>query len=138
MLSETLLCFILFVTNGDTVVANCDHHQIIVRLAAIDAPEKRQDFGIQSKQSLVELCLYKNAEITPRTKDRFGRMVAYVNCAGVDANSEQIRRGMAWVFDKYVTDISLYSLQNSAQSKHKGLWKHSSPTPPWEWRKAIN
>lgn len=135
MLSETLLCFILFVINGDTVVASCDHKQIIIRLAEIDAPEKRQDFGTQSKQSLAELCLYKNAKITPKALARSGRTVAYVNCSGTDANSEQVKRGMAWVFDKYVTDKSLYNLQNTAKSEHAGLWQYSSPIPPWEWRK---
>ncbi|HEX2474397.1 MAG TPA: hypothetical protein VHK01_06620 [Lacipirellulaceae bacterium] len=28
-----------------------------------------------------------------------------------DANAEQVRRGMAWVFDRYVNDRSLYPLQ---------------------------
>ncbi len=27
---------------------------------------------------------------------------------GVDANAAQIRRGMAWVFDRYVTGRALY------------------------------
>lgn len=31
-------------------------------------------------------------------------------CSGIDANAEQVRRGMAWVFDRYVKDRSLYSL----------------------------
>ena len=136
MLSATLFCLILAVTDGDKVVASCDHHQMIIRLAEIDAPEKRQDFGHKSKLSLSEMCLYKNAEIIPKTKDRFGRTVGYVNCSGIDANTEQIKRGMAWVFDQYVSDKSLYDIQNRAKSSHLGIWQHESPTPPWEWRKS--
>lgn len=136
MLSSTLLCLVLSITDGDTLVASCDHHQIVVKIAEIDAPEKLQDFGLRSKQSLIELCRYKNAEITKKTIDRFGRTIAYVNCEGIDAGSEQLNRGLAWVFDKYVTDAGLYEYQNRAKSAHKGLWKQDDPIPPWEWRKT--
>lgn len=90
----------------------------MVRLAEIDAPEKRQNFGLRSRQSLVELCLYKNAEIFEKTKDPFGRTVAYVNCEGKNAHSEQIKRGMAWVFEQYATDTNLFALQRKAQSSN--------------------
>lgn len=136
MFSATLLCFVLFVIDGDKLVATCDHKQIVVRLAEIDAPEQRQDFWLRSKRSLIEMCLYKNATVTPKKIDQNERVIAYVNCSGTDVNSEQIRRGMAWVFERYVTDKSLYTIQNKAQSSHIGLWEYSSPTPPWEWRET--
>ena len=126
---------VISVTSGDTLVASCDHHQIVVRLAEIDAPEKRQRFGLDSKLSLSEICLNKNAEVTPKNKDSHGRTVAYVTCEGIDANTEQIKRGMAWVFDKYVTNKRLYDIQNKAKLSQSGLWKLDSPIPPWEWRK---
>lgn len=136
MSTSAFLCVILAVTGGDTLLASCDHKQMIVRLAEIDAPEKRQDFGLRARQSLVEICLYKNAIITPRAKDRFGRITAYVNCDGTEAHSEQIKRGMAWVFEQYATDMSLYDLQKKAYSDRRGLWEQNSPAPPWEWRKS--
>lgn len=37
-----------------------------------------------------------------RGKDRYGRTVARVSCSGIDANTEQLRRGMAWVFTRYL------------------------------------
>ena len=61
------------------------------------------------------MCLQKKAKIKPQTKDRYGRTVARVICDGVDANEEQIKRGMAWVYDKYVRDQSLYSIQDKAR-----------------------
>lgn len=51
-----------------------------------------------------------------------------------DANAEQVRRGMAWVFDRYVTDRSLYAEQEEARAARRGLWADSDPIPPWEWR----
>ena len=134
MLTTALMCFVIFVTDGDTLVASCDHHQIVVRLAEIDAPEKRQRFALNSKLSLSEICLNKNAEIVPKSKDDRGRTIAYVTCEGINANTEQIKRGMAWVFDRFATDQDLYALQDDAHTNKRGLWRTKSPTPPWEWR----
>lgn len=39
----------------------------------------------------------------------------------MNANAEQVRRGMAWVFDRYVKDRSLYSLQEQARDARLGL-----------------
>lgn len=137
MLPTALFCLIISVIDGDTVVASCDHHQMVIRLAEIDAPEKRQRFGLNSKLSLAEICLNKNAEVIPKTQNRFGHTIAYVTCEGIEANTEQIKRGMAWVFDEYVTNKDLYDLQNKAKSSQSGLWRLKSPTPPWEWRKKT-
>ncbi len=43
------------VSDGDTVTLLMSGHQVRVRLAEIDAPEKRQPYGQRSKQSLSEL-----------------------------------------------------------------------------------
>ena len=67
--------------------------------AEIDAPEKSQPFGTTSKQSLSNLCLGKEAEVKPRAIDRYKRTVARVTWPGIDANAEQVNRGMASVSD---------------------------------------
>ena len=69
-------------------------------------------------------------------KDRNGRLLARVWCSGIDANAEQVRRGMAWVFDHYVKDRSLYTLQERAQTQRLCLWADAEPMPPWRWRQA--
>lgn len=66
-----------------------------VRLTEIDAPEKAQAFGNRSKQSLSDLCFNKTSKLDDNGKDRYGRTLARVYCDGVDANAEQVRRGMA-------------------------------------------
>ena len=43
---------------------------------------------------------------------------------------------MAWVYDLYVIDTTLYKDQIEAQKKKKGLWSKRQPAPPWEWRRA--
>ena len=55
--------------------------------------------------------------------------------ASLDSNAEQVRRGMAWVYDRYVTDKSLYVAQEEANAERRGLWHDDKQVPPWEWRK---
>ena len=69
------------------------------------------------------------------THDRYQRMVARVECEGIDANAEQVRAGMAWVFDRYVTDRALYAVQADAEEARRGQWGDAAPVPPWEWRR---
>jgi endonuclease YncB( thermonuclease family) len=131
-----LMCLVIGVADGDTLTVLCNgSKQVKIRLSEIDAPEKRQPFGNRSMQSLSGMCLQKKAKIKPQTKDRYGRTVARVICDGVDANEEQIRRGMAWVYDKYVRDQNLYSIQNKARTSKIGLWADSKPIKPWEYRR---
>jgi endonuclease YncB( thermonuclease family) len=113
-----LMCLVIAIADGDTLTVLCnDNQQIKIRLAEIDAPEKAQPFGNRSTQSLADICFQKQAEIKPQTKVRYGRTVARVICDGTDANAEQVKRGMAWVYDKYVKDRSLSSSWIIAKQK---------------------
>lgn len=138
-----LPCKVVGVADGDTITALCQgNEQVKVRLAEIDAPEKAQPFGAKSKQSLSWMCFGKQARISPQGRDRYGRTIGRIYCftpgvkTEIDANAEQVRRGLAWVYDRYVTDPDLYPLQDAARAERRGLWADSAPTPPWEWRKA--
>lgn len=136
-----ILCLVVAISDGDTLTARCGapgaYHQLKVRISAIDAPEKRQPFGQRSRQHLAEMCFQQQATITPRSKDRYGRTVADVECRGQDAGAEQVRAGMAWVYTRYAigrTDLEM--LQATAKAEGRGLWAHAAPAPPWEWRKS--
>ncbi len=132
-----LMCLVVGIADGDTLTVLCNNHeQVKIRLAEIDAPEKKQPFGNRSKQSLASMCFQKQAEIKPQTKDQYGRTVAQVICDGADANVEQVKRGMAWVYDKYVKDRSLYAIQDKARASKIGLWADDKPVKPWVYRKA--
>jgi len=133
---------VVAVHDGDTLTLLNDRQQIKVRLVEIDAPELGQPFGKRSKQSLSDLCYSKSAVLEARGQDKYGRTLARVTCDGQDANAEQVRRGMAWVYEKYAPkDSPLYRLQDEAKTARRGLWADPSPIPPWEWRakkKAIS
>ena len=140
-----LLCVVVGIGDGDTPTARCDSaadasaQTIKVRLAEVDAPEHHQAFGTRSRDHLASLCFKQSAEVRPIAPggglDRYGRTVAHVSCNGIDANTEQVRAGMAWVFDRYVIDRRLYTLQDEARTARRGLWADAQPVAPWEWRR---
>jgi endonuclease YncB( thermonuclease family) len=123
------------VPDGDSLTIVIDGHMSRVRLAEIDAPEGQQPFSDRSRKSLFDLCFWVEAELTGITKDEYGRMLARVTCNGIDANSEQVKRGLAWVYDD-TKDDALRELQAKARAAGRGLWGAQSPLspiPPWEW-----
>lgn len=136
---SALICLVVGVTDGDTLKVRCGapgaYEQITIRLAEIDAPERRQAYGERSHQALAQLCFKVDAVIKPTTKDRYGRTVARVECDGEDASAKQVRDGMAWAYTKYLTDPSIQQLELDARAAKVGLWADSDPIPPWEWRK---
>ena len=125
-------------TDGDTItLLVAGRRPVKVRLALIDAPEKRQPFGSRAKEALSSLCFDKPATVEATGLDRYGRTIGAVQCAGIAADEEMVRRGFAWVYSKYAPKKSmLYPVENEARTAGRGLWADPSPTPPWEWRKA--
>ena len=128
---------IISISDGDTLSAlTSNKQQVKIRLLEIDAPESDESFGNKSRQSLAQICFKKPAVIREKGKDRYGRTLARVLCDGVDANAEQVRRGMAWAFVKYLTDPEIAELEITARNKRIGLWSETNPIPPWEFRDA--
>lgn len=140
MIAELALCLVVAVTDGDTLKVRCGdpgaYEQVTIRLAEIDAPERAQAFGQRSKSALSELCFGEVAGIKPVTLDRYGRTVGHVRCKDQDASAEQVRRGMAWAYTKYLTDPAIKPLENAARAGRAGLWADPDPVAPWLWRKA--
>lgn len=140
--ADTLYGRVIGIADGDTLTildANREQHRI--RLAGIDAPEKKQSFGQASKQSLSDLAYGRDVDVELNKADRYGRIVGKVLVSGVDANLTQIKKGMAWHFKKYegeqsVADRKIYAAaEDRARQQRQGLWREQSPVAPWDWRK---
>ncbi|MDR0576957.1 MAG: thermonuclease family protein [Candidatus Accumulibacter sp.] len=91
-----LFCLVVAVADGDTLTARCgqpgQYRQVKVRLAEIDAPERKQPHGQRSRQALADLCFGVQAEIRAQGTDRYGQtLTACVICNGRDASIEQVR-----------------------------------------------
>lgn len=127
---------VIGIADGDTLTLLVDKRPLKIRLANIDAPEKRQPFGQMSKESLSEMCWGKDAQYEPQAVDRYKRTVALVTCDKVGVNREQVRRGMAWVYSKYNNDPFYEAIQTEAKKRERGLWQDSDAIPPWEFRRS--
>jgi micrococcal nuclease len=128
---------VIGIADGDTMTVLVNNKSVKIRLANIDAPEKKQAFGQRSKESLSELCWGKDAQYEKQAIDRYKRTVAVVTCGKIGVNREQVRRGMAWVYTKYNQDPFQIAIQESAQEQKRGLWADTHPVPPWEFRRAA-
>ena len=137
-------CKVVKITDGDTVnvldQANTRHR---IRLMGIDAPERKQPFGLKSKQNLSSLIAGKNIEVSYSKHDRYKRIIGKLLLDGQDINLTQIKQGFAWHYKQYQReqsklDQALYSSSEiEARSKRIGLWSVPA-VPPWEYRRAKN
>lgn len=126
---------VITVMDGDTVLVLYNGLKIKIRLANIDAPEKDQAYGMQSKDFLERLLLKKRVRVVPQAMDQYGRTVGLVYLDGRSVNEEQVRRGNAWEYSHFHSDHTYIALQSEAQQARRGLWAERSPLPPWQWRK---
>jgi endonuclease YncB( thermonuclease family) len=133
------------VADGDTItVLDTNRLQHKIRLGGIDAPEKKQSFGSRSKQSLSELVFSKVVKVETGKTDRYVREVGKVIVDGIDANLEQMQRGVAWHYKAYqreqsASDRQLYGeAEIAARAAGRGLWRDVAPIPPWEFRHKEN
>ncbi len=131
------------VTDGDTVVVlDGNRDRIKVRVAGIDAPEKRQAFGEKSKRALSDCAFGRDADVIGDKRDKYGRTVAKIVADGKDCGLAQITAGLAWHYKKYEreqssTDRESYATaETAARDSKTGLWEDKAPVPPWEWRTA--
>ena len=132
---------VVSVADGDTItVLDAGKVQHKIRLAGIDAPEKKQPFGQRSKQSLSDLVFDKAVIVETNKVDKYRRNVGKVLVDGVDANLAQVQRGFAWHYKAYEREQStierkVYAdAENEAKAARLGLWADSEPVPPWEFR----
>jgi len=125
---------VIRVLDGDTIEVLQHDVPVKVRLANIDAPEKKQSYGRWSTKQLKTLVAGKEVKVTYENKDRYGRVLGVVETKHINVNRSMVIDGAAWVYDRYNTDELIPDLQKDAQENKRGLWADSNPVPPWEWR----
>ena len=132
---------VISIADGDTLtVLDRDKRQHRVRLLGIDAPERGQDFGERSRQSLADLVFNKQVHVIVPKLDRYGRKLGKVTLGRTDVNLEQLRAGMAWYYRQYAADVfkddrPIYDrAEREAKAAKRGLWADPRPVAPWEFR----
>ena len=100
--ADILIGRVVSVADGDTITVLDDSKtQHKIRLAGIDAPERKQPFGQRSKELLSDLVFGKTVQVETEKADRYGRQVGKVLIDGRDANLAIIAAGLAWHYKKY-------------------------------------
>lgn len=129
------------VPDGDTIVVrDGKRRRFEVRLQGIDAPEKGQRFGSLARRNLTSLVYRKPVEVDWNKQDKYGRLVGRVYVGDIDVNLSQADAGMAWAYRQYLDEMSardqrlFLEAEKGARAEGRGLWRDTSPTPPWEWR----
>lgn len=134
---------VIGVTDGDTlVVLDGDKVQHKVRLAGIDAPDKRQAFGTRAQQAIVAAVFRRAVVVDWHKRDRYGRVVGKVLLEDRDVGLELVAAGLAWQQKAYEQeqlpcDRDTYSAAETlSKQRATGLWSAVSPVPPWEFRRS--
>lgn len=128
---------VVAITDGDTLTVLREYEQVRIRIYGIDAPERAQPWGDRARQALGDLVHDRDVEVQEMAHDRYGRTVALVIARGRDVSLEMVRRGLAWVYERYCRVPAcevMRRAQTEAQATRSGLWAAPDPIPPWEWR----
>lgn len=140
--AATVTGVVVRVADGDTLTLLDEKKaQHKVRLAGIDAPEKKQAFGTRAKQSLSDAAYKKYVTVEAKKKDRYGRLLGKVFHDGKDLGLLQIRQGLAWHYTAYEKDqspedrVAYKAAEMQARTLRQGLWVDPSPVPPWKFRR---
>lgn len=127
---------VIAVMDGDTVMVLRDGKKVKVRLANIDAPESDQEFGKESRDSLVSMVMKKQVHVNSQAVDSYGRLIAEISIDGKSVNETQVKKGMAWEYSHYHRNKRYLSLNKHAQQARVGLWANGvQPISPEQWRK---
>jgi len=131
------------VLDGDTAEISFRGFPVRIRLANIDAPEKKQKFGKESLAFLQNLLLGKEVWVNPNgsSLDKYNRTICelFIEKEGslLCVNTEMVKKGYAMVYNKYcnkqVFEI-LKGLEETARLEKKGLWQETNPQTPWDFR----
>jgi endonuclease YncB( thermonuclease family) len=128
---------VIRILDGDTVeVLDAEKKTHRVRMANIDAPERKQAFGEVSRQALATMAYRQKVEVLDQGGDPYGRRIGVLTVNGRNLNAAMVAQGMAWVYTRYNTDKALPALEKTARATKVGLWADQNPTPPWDFRHA--
>jgi len=147
------------IIDGDTVVILRDKQKIRVRLSDIDAPEKKQPFGEQSKKALSQMIFQQKVRVVENKKDIYGRTLGTIfveqcmenlilplpqmqdtrhrSCFETNVNAKMVRDGMAWAYRHRAktTNPQIMAIEQEARNQKRGLWAQKNPIQPSNWRK---
>ena len=131
---------VIQVYDGDTIdILSADNKKYRIRFYGIDAPEKLQPYGIESRDTLRRKILGKNVTVQVMNTDNYDRSVGKVLLDSRCINLEMVAEGAAWHYVAYAkNEYDIANAEKTARSRNLGIWRDPYPQPPWEWRRINN
>lgn len=134
---------VISVADGDTFTLELNNNKRFhVRLQGVNAPEKQQPHGPESRQNLMNKLLGKSVKVDFTKTDNLGRVLGKVIFEGEDVGFEQLNSGYGWFYTHFANELndddrlSYAEAQDAAKNAMLGLWKDKSPVAPWTYRKT--
>ena len=129
------------VVDGDTIYVRLADRVEKIRYIGVNAPEvhhpiKGEEPGGREAAAVNRRLVggrHVRHELDVRTRDRYGRLLAYVWAGDTMVNAELVRLGYAQVMTvppnvKY--QRLFIELQREARESHRGLWQAAQPATP--------
>lgn len=127
------------VVDGDTIKVRLAGRQVTVRYIGVDTPETVKPgapvecFGKAASHFNERLVAGRQVRLTldREPRDRYGRLLAYVDIGGRSVNAELLRRGYARTIEispNTARAAEFRRLENAAQAAGKGIWQ-ACPLP---------
>ena len=137
---------VIRVVDGDSLIVKANGLPQQIRLACVDAPEIGQfPYGRLAMNAFRGLLPADSAvTVFPIQKDRYGRTFGHVSTpGGVDVADELVRRGLAFVYTRNLSDCdgpNLLLLESQARDFKKGIWSEGRQgiARPWIYRRGTN
>ena len=127
---------VIKVSDGDTIMILTEEKRPVrIRLDKIDAPEKKQAFGYQSKKYLSSLIFRKDIIVKYKKIDRYGRVLGIIYYDGQDINLLMIKSGMAHHYRHFDKTLEYMIAEKEARENRVGLWQDANPIEPYQFRK---
>jgi endonuclease YncB( thermonuclease family) len=129
---------VVAITDGDTLTVLDDAKvQHKIRLAGIDAPERKQAFGARARQALVDMVFGNVVRVDVIDVDRYKREAGRIFLGNRFINMEMVQNGFAWRYPQYDKGGEFSVAEGDARLHRRGLWADGYPVPPWEFRRAM-
>jgi endonuclease YncB( thermonuclease family) len=122
---------VIGIADGDTLtILNSSNVQHKIRLAGIDAPEKKQAFGTKAREALAAKVFGQTVRVDVIDVDRYRREVRRIYLGDRFINLEMVRDGFAWRYPQYDKPGEFTASEAEAREHRRGLWDDPHPQPP--------
>ena len=134
------------VYDGDTLRVTDGRKETKIRFCGIDAPEKDQVGGIESRDHLRSLIAQGDGSVSvvPVEIDRYGRTVAELfipvgSEEEIHLNSQMVMDGHAYHYAQYSSSCpnqdAIVRAEERAREQFIGLWTNPLAERPWDYRR---